>query len=83
MRYLSEVNASMGLMLETTADIPAHRNCPGKDPRRRIAMIEDAGRLKIPFTTGILVGIGETCDDRRQSLELIADLHRTYGQDRK
>ncbi|WP_394339578.1 7,8-didemethyl-8-hydroxy-5-deazariboflavin synthase CofG [Methanospirillum stamsii] len=79
MRYLSDVNASMGLMLETTADIPAHRNCPGKVPSRRIAMIEDAGRLKIPFTTGILLGIGETIADRRESLEVIAALHRKYG----
>ncbi len=79
MRYLADVNASMGLMLETTADIPAHRNCPGKEPARRIAMIEDAGRLKIPFTTGILLGIGETRSDRRESLEVIAGLHRKYG----
>ncbi|WP_371816493.1 7,8-didemethyl-8-hydroxy-5-deazariboflavin synthase CofG [Methanospirillum purgamenti] len=79
MKFLSDVNASMGLMLETTADIPAHRNCLGKEPGRRIAMIEDAGRLKIPFTTGILLGIGETPSDRRQSLQVIADLHKKYG----
>ena len=79
MHYLSEVNASMGLMLETTADIPAHRNCPGKEPSRRIAMIEDAGRLQIPFTTGLLLGIGETDTDRKRSLQVIADLHRQYG----
>lgn len=78
MKYLSEVNASMGLMLETTAVIPAHRNCPGKEPARRIAMIEEAGRLQIPFTTGLLLGIGETRSDRRESLEVIAGLHRRY-----
>ncbi|TAJ43532.1 7,8-didemethyl-8-hydroxy-5-deazariboflavin synthase subunit CofG [Methanofollis fontis] len=76
---LREVNASMGLMLETTAEVPAHRNSPGKDPAVRIAMIEDAGRLHIPFTTGILIGIGEGPRDRLESLEVIADLHRRYG----
>ena len=76
---LREVNASMGLMLETTADIPAHRNSPGKDPAVRIEMIENAGRLSIPFTTGILIGIGETEEDREESLQVIRDLHRRYG----
>jgi len=76
---LRTVNASMGLMLETTAEIPAHRNAPGKAPEVRIAMMEDAGRLKIPFTTGILIGIGETPRDREESLEVIRDLHRRYG----
>lgn len=76
---LREVNASMGLMLETTADVPAHRHSPGKDPAVRIEMIENAGKLRIPFTTGILVGIGETAADREESLEVIAGLHRRYG----
>lgn len=79
MKYLSEVNASMGLMLETTADIPAHKNCPGKVPKRRIQMIEDAGRLKIPFTTGLLIGIGETASDRKESLQVISNLHQKWG----
>jgi len=76
--YLKECNASMGLMLETTADLPAHRNCPGKNPKARIKTMEEAGKLGIPFTTGLLVGIGETIKDRRESLEVIADLHRRY-----
>ncbi len=76
---LRGVNASMGLMLETTADLPAHRNSPGKDPAIRIDMIENAGRLAIPFTTGILVGIGETAEDREESLSVIRDLHLRYG----
>lgn len=76
---LRSVNASMGLMLETTADIPAHRESPGKDPSVRIDMIENAGRLSIPFTTGILVGIGETMEDREESLRVIRDLHRRFG----
>lgn len=76
---LREVNASMGLMLETTADLPAHRQSPGKDPAVRIRMMEDAGRLQIPFTTGILLGIGESMEDREDSLLVIRDLHRKYG----
>jgi FO synthase subunit 1 len=79
MARLQEVNASMGLMLETTAPVKAHANSPGKNPEARIAMIEDAGRLRIPFTTGLLLGIGETMADREESLMVIADLHRKYG----
>ncbi|HON81196.1 MAG TPA: 7,8-didemethyl-8-hydroxy-5-deazariboflavin synthase subunit CofG [Methanoregulaceae archaeon] len=79
MERLREVNASMGLMLETTANLAAHQFSPGKDPVVRIAMIEDAGHLKIPFTTGILIGIGETMEDREESLLVIRDLHRRYG----
>ncbi|MDG6258054.1 MAG: 7,8-didemethyl-8-hydroxy-5-deazariboflavin synthase CofG [Methanomicrobiaceae archaeon] len=79
LEWFREVNASMGLMLETTADIPAHRNSPGKDPAVRIEVIENAGRLKIPFTTGLLIGIGESRSDREESLEVIAGLHRRYG----
>jgi FO synthase subunit 1 len=76
--YLKPVNASMGLMLETTANVPAHRNSPGKAPEARIDTIENAGKLKIPFTTGLLLGIGETMEDREDSLALIRDLHRRY-----
>ena len=76
---LKPLNASMGLMLETTTILPAHSNCPGKEPGARLDTIENAGRLKIPFTTGLLVGIGETEDDRIESLESIARLHRKYG----
>ncbi len=78
LEYLKPVNASMGLMLETTAEIPAHRNSPGKTPEVRIEMIETAGRLKIPFTTGLLLGIGETMQDREESLMVIRDLHKRY-----
>lgn len=79
MAHLREVNASMGLMLETTAELPAHRNSPGKQPEVRIEMIENAGRLKIPFTTGLLIGIGERARDREESLEVIADIHHRFG----
>jgi len=79
MAQLREVNASMGLMLETTAKIPAHASSQGKDPQVRLGMIEDAGKLKIPFTTGLLLGIGETISDREESLQAIRDIHKKYG----
>jgi FO synthase subunit 1 len=76
---LSPYNASMGMMLETTAHVAAHANSPGKRPDIRLDFIARAGRMKIPFTTGILVGIGESREDRRASLQAIANLHRSYG----
>jgi FO synthase subunit 1 len=79
MERLRAVNASMGLMLETTARIPAHSNAQGKEPEIRLRMIEDAGKLRIPFTTGLLLGIGETKADREESLLAIRDLHKRYG----
>ena len=79
MERLRAVNASMGLMLETTAIIPAHAASKGKEPEVRLGMIEDAGKLKIPFTTGLLLGIGESVIDREESLFAIRDLHRKYG----
>jgi FO synthase subunit 1 len=79
MERLRAVNASMGLMLETTAKIPAHAASKGKEPEVRLGMIEDAGKLKIPFTTGLLLGIGETVVDREESLLAIRELHRRYG----
>jgi len=79
MEQLREVNASMGLMLETTAKIPAHAGSKGKEPEVRLGMMEDAGKLKIPFTTGLLLGIGETMADREESLMAIRDLHKRYG----
>lgn len=82
LRTLAPYNAGMGLMLETTAPAPrirAHIGSPGKVPERRIEVIENAGKLKIPFTTGLLIGIGETSADREESLDAIAALHRKYG----
>ena len=78
LQRLSPYNASMGLMLETVADVPAHSRSPGKKPELRREYIALAGRMKIPFTTGILLGIGESSEDRRDSLKLISDLHREY-----
>ncbi|MCX6697678.1 MAG: 7,8-didemethyl-8-hydroxy-5-deazariboflavin synthase subunit CofG [Methanoregula sp.] len=79
LKRMQQVNASMGLMLETTAEIPAHRSSKGKDPEVRLAMIEDAGKLRIPFTTGLLLGIGEKIADREDSLFAIRDIHRRHG----
>ncbi len=83
LRRLRAVSPSIGLMLESSSDKlmkrPAHRRAPDKIPALRLAVIEAAGRQQIPFTTGILVGIGETPRDRVDSLFLIADLHRRYG----
>lgn len=76
---LKPYNASMGLMLETAGDIDAHRSSAGKAPKARIKTIRNAGELGIPFTTGILVGIGETMEDRTRSLHVIRDLHEKFG----
>jgi FO synthase subunit 1 len=78
LRLLAPYNASMGLMLETTARVSAHNLSPGKSPDLRLEHIARAGRLKVPFTTGILLGIGESERDRRESIEAIAELHRAY-----
>jgi FO synthase len=81
---LRDVNASMGLMLETTSRRllgpgMAHDNAPDKDPRVRLKTLENAGKLRIPFTTGILIGIGETFAERVDALCAIRDLHERYG----
>jgi FO synthase subunit 1 len=75
---LAEVNASMGVMLETTADVDAHAGKRKKTPERRLGTIRAAGEVGIPFTTGILVGIGETRRDRAESLLAIGELHERY-----
>lgn len=76
---LKPCNASMGLMLETTGIIEAHKGCMGKAPALRIKTIRTAGELRIPFTTGILVGIGETPSDRILSIRAIRDIHEEFG----
>ncbi|MEM2990310.1 MAG: 7,8-didemethyl-8-hydroxy-5-deazariboflavin synthase subunit CofG [Halobacteria archaeon] len=78
MKKLKSMNASMGLMLETTAKLKAHRLSPGKSPELRLQVIENAGKLQIPFTTGLLIGIGETWEDRVDSLLAIRKLHNQY-----
>lgn len=79
LRQLRRWNASMGLMLECAAELPAHRESPGKDPKLRLEMIEMAGKLKIPFTTGLLIGIGESFEDRARSLLELMRIHEKYG----
>ncbi len=79
---LREVTASQGLMLESVSERlmeTVHAGSPTKHPAKRLATIQAAGELKIPFTSGILVGIGETQDEQVESLEALADLHREYG----
>ncbi|MCY3578652.1 MAG: 5-amino-6-(D-ribitylamino)uracil--L-tyrosine 4-hydroxyphenyl transferase CofH [bacterium] len=76
---LRKTAPSQGMMLETLADLDCHRGSPDKTPDRRLATLEAAGRLAIPFTTGILVGIGETRADRVDALEAIAESHRRWG----
>jgi FO synthase subunit 1 len=75
---LAEVNASMGVMLETTADVRAHSGSRKKTPERRLGTLRAAGEAGVPFTTGILVGIGETRRDRAESLLAIRELHARY-----
>ena len=76
---LREVAPSQGMMIETLAEVACHRGAPDKTPERRLATLEAAGQLAIPFTTGILVGIGETAADRVATLEAIAESHRRWG----
>ncbi len=83
-RALRRSNPSLGLMLENASPrlmepgMP-HFDCPDKDPSARMETIETAGRLNIPFTTGILVGIGETPTEIVESLFLLAEIHRRLG----
>jgi FO synthase len=81
---LRESNASLGLMLESTSTAlfaagAAHEGAVDKLPERRLRTIREAGELKIPFTTGILIGIGETDEDVIDSLVAIRELQRQYG----
>ena len=77
---LREVTASQGLMLESTrTDLVVHQGSPTKHPARRLEAIRTAGALKIPFTSGILVGIGESEDDRVAALEALAAVHAEFG----
>jgi FO synthase len=76
---LREVAASQGMMLESLrSDLVAHQGSPTKDPALRLETIRAAGELRIPFTSGILVGIGETEQDRVEALEALAELHAEY-----
>jgi 7,8-didemethyl-8-hydroxy-5-deazariboflavin synthase CofG subunit len=81
---LARVSPSMGLMLETMnnsllAAGAAHDNAPDKVPAKRLRTIEEAGKQNVPFTTGLLIGIGESLEDRVDTLLAIRELHRRYG----
>ncbi|WP_418062314.1 bifunctional FO biosynthesis protein CofGH [Pimelobacter simplex] len=82
---LKPVSPSMGMMLETTSRRLfetkglAHFGSPDKDPEVRLRVLEDAGRLGIPFTTGLLVGIGETLTERAETIFALRATHRAYG----
>ena len=84
MANLRPSNVSLGLMLESVSDRLCepggpHQSAPTKRPAKRIQMIREAGQLKIPFTTGVLVGIGETIQERVETILKIRELHREYG----
>lgn len=76
---LKPFNASLGLMLEQAVELECHSDSIGKKPELRIKTIRSAGKLQIPFTTGILIGIGEKKYDREYSLEVIAEIHEEFG----
>jgi FO synthase len=81
---LREVTASQGIMLESTSERlgekgGVHYGSPDKHPAVRLETIRLAGELKVPFTTGILIGIGETREERIEALQAIRDLHQAYG----
>ena len=77
---LREVTASQGLMLESVnPGLVAHQGSPSKHPARRLETIRAAGELRIPFTSGILVGIGESERERFEAIEALAEVHGEYG----
>ena len=83
-KNLKKYNASMGLMLESTSmklfeKGEVHEHSPGKLPKKRVEHINNAGKLKIPFTTGLLLGIGETIEDIIGDLFLIKEINKEYG----
>jgi len=83
-QMLKPVSGSMGMMLETASRRlmqkgMAHYACPDKVPLQRLRTLERAGEARVPFTTGLLIGIGETFDERIESLHAIRTLHERYG----
>jgi FO synthase len=84
MERLKDVNVSLGLMLESVSPRlrgrgEVHQWAPDKEPSVRLRMLREAGELQIPFTTGLLLGIGETLAERVDTLFAIRDVHRAYG----
>jgi len=84
MKELANTNVSMGVMLENSSvrlreDGMPHQDAPSKEPLARLNILKNAGELKIPMTTGILVGIGETLEECIQSIYDIKKIHQRYG----
>lgn len=82
MQRMKDVNVSMGLMLEQVTPKlleTVHRHAPSKQPEVRLEQLRWAGELGIPFTTGLLIGLGETMADRQETLEAIAQIHSQWG----
>ncbi len=84
MKELAKTNVSMGVMLENSSvrlreDGMPHQDAPSKEPLARLNILKNAGELKIPMTTGILVGIGETLEECIQSIYDIKKIHQRYG----
>lgn len=82
MTQLKQVNVSMGLMLEQLTPAlleTVHKHAPSKQPQLRLQQLEWAGQLQIPFTTGLLLGIGETPADWQNTLQAIADIYSRWG----
>ncbi|HIK16829.1 MAG TPA: 7,8-didemethyl-8-hydroxy-5-deazariboflavin synthase subunit CofG [Leptolyngbyaceae cyanobacterium M33_DOE_097] len=81
MDWLKQVNVSMGLMVEQVTPRllqNVHRHAPSKDPALRLDQLRQAGELRIPFTTGLLLGIGETAAERIETLQAIAQIHQQF-----
>ena len=83
-RQLRPFNASMGMMLESTSRRllqpgEAHHACPDKVPAARLSTLVAAGELRVPFTTGVLIGIGETPEERLDAFFAISEIHQRYG----
>ncbi len=76
---LAHVSPSMGLMLESTKHLACHDDAPDKIPSKRLHTIEEAGKQNVPFTTGLLIGIGESVEERVDSLIAIRDINERYG----
>ena len=82
MQRLGQVNVSMGLMVEQVTPAlmkTVHAHAPSKRPTVRLEQLKFAGQLRIPFTTGLLLGLGESVEDWQESLRAIAQIHQTYG----
>lgn len=84
MAQLRDTNVSMGVMLETSSERlmgkgMAHEGAPSKNPKVRVKTLESAGELKIPMTTGVLLGIGETPEELVDSLFVIKEIHKKHG----